>query len=172
MTTLSIPRRSEIRGAVLVGGTGLAALVAGKMVTQPPRARMLLAVALVGLFSVLALRTPRAVMFAVIVWLALLGTLRRIWAIDYTGSLGDVLLLVAPLVWAALGLVAIHYGALRSCTRLTTAFLALAGLLALSALNPLQGSLTVGVAGALLTVGPMMAFLVGRALVDDATMLR
>ena len=82
------------------------------------------------------------------------------------------LLLVAPAAWFLLAAVAVSRGALRQRTALATTVLVLTGLLTISAVNPLQGGLTVGLGGLLLVVPSMLAFWVGRSLVDDRTLRR
>lgn len=151
--------------------SGLAVLIfagaVGALVAQPGGLR--LAVAAAGLLLVfVALQVPRSVVVGLIVWLVALGTVRRIASgVSPKEAYGDPLLLVGAAAWVTLGVAATRRGAFARRSRLTNAVLSLGAVLLLSAFNPLQGGLTVGLSGALLVVVPMAAFLVGRALVDE-----
>jgi len=73
------------------------------------------------------------------------------------------------MVLFVLFLIAVERGAMQNLTSLSKAVLWLTIALAVSALNPLQGGLSVGLGGALLVVVPMLAFWVGRSLLDERT---
>lgn len=155
----------------LAGGAAIVAAAAatGAAVAEPAGLRLAVAGAAGLVLVVAALRLPTSTVLGVLItWLVSLGLVRRLTSgVSPKEAWGDPLLLVGAAVWVALALLAVRSGALRRRTPLTNAVLILGGLLALSALNPLQGGLTVGLSGALLVVVPMVAFLVGRALVDD-----
>lgn len=172
--TVSAPMGSVTRrGLVFWVLAGAASLMAGWLVPAPAYVRLVLTAAALGLLAVLTVRTPRLVLGLLIGWLAVLGLLRRlVTTVGSAGSLGDPLLLVAPAVWMLLAAVAVSRGALRARTALSTTVLVLTGLLTASVVNPLQGGLTVGLGGWLLVVPPMLAFWVGRSLVDDVTLRR
>lgn len=146
-----------------------AALVAGAMVSQPSLLRVAMGAVGAFLLAMAALRLPaRWALGMLVTWMAALGLVRRLTSgVSPKEAWGDPLLFVGATVWVVLALTAVHHGALRERTRLTTAVGALGAMLAISALNPEQGGLTVGLSGALLVVVPMLAFLVGRALLDD-----
>jgi hypothetical protein len=142
-------------------------LVLGAATTSPSFVRG--AVALSAFFAVVmvVLRAPRQVAVGLLVWLALLGSLRRM--LLGTGSPGDndPLLLVAPAVLIVLVVVAARRGAFRSRTPLANAILVLSGLLLVGTLNPLQGGIAAGFAGLLFVLVPILWFWVGRTLLDD-----
>jgi len=145
----------------------------GLMVGTPAGIRIALALPVAVLVVVFGLRAPRAVLVCLVVWFVALGTTRRLVSgVSAKETYGDPLLLVGTVAWTILAVVAIRRGALQSRDRLTTAVLILAGLLGVSALNPLQGGLAVGLSGALAVVVPMAAFLVGRSLVDGKLLRR
>ena len=116
-----------------------------------------------------AVQTPRRALYGLVIWLAVLGLVRRLTTSfgSTIGPLGDPLLLIGPLLLVALFLMAVRRGALRDLTTLSKLVLAFTVVLALSAVNPLQGGLSVGLAGAMLVVVPMLAFWVGRSLMDE-----
>lgn len=171
MTSL-VATRSSIRRATLAVAIVAVSGFVGLQLAAPGMPRLVLAGAACGLFGALALRAPRFALLGLVVWLAALGSMRRILAVRDLIGLGDPLLLVATVTWVALAVVAVKHGALRHRSALTAAVLVLIGLLALSALNPIQGGLVVGLAGVFLIVVPMLAFLVGRALVDERLLRR
>jgi hypothetical protein len=145
------------------------AVVAGAMVSRPSLLRVALGATGAFLLAMVAVRLPaRWVLGVLVTWMVALGLVRRLTSdISPKAAWGDPLLFIGASVWLVLALTAVHKGALRERSGLSTAVVALGLLLAVSALNPLQGGLTVGLSGALLVVVPMLAFLVGRALLDD-----
>jgi hypothetical protein len=69
-----------------------------------------------------------------------------------------------------LTIVAVQRGAFRRRTWLANAVLVFCGFTLLGTVNPLQGSVLVGVAGLLFTLVPLLGFWIGRSLCDDRTM--
>lgn len=173
MTGVVAGRPSNGTMAQVAAAFGVA-VASGLAVSQPSGVRLALAGAAALPLVFASLRLPlRVVLPALVTWLVMLGTVRRLTSgISGKEAWGDPLLLVGAAVWVVLGLRAVQNGALRRRSSLTQVVLALASLLAFSALNPLQGGLTVGLSGALLVVVPMAAFLVGRSLVDDRQLHR
>jgi hypothetical protein len=84
----------------------------------------------------------------------------------------DLLLLVGPAAVMVLFLVAARNGAFQKRTTFANAVLVLSLLVLLGAINPLQGSLTAGLAGLLFMLVPTLGFWIGRVLCDDATLKR
>ncbi len=152
--------------------TLLSGLVLGAATTSPSSVRA--AVALSGFLAaaVVFLRAPRQAVLGLLVWLAVLGSIRRILLGTGTPDGNDPLLLVAPALLAVLVIIAARRGAFRSRTRLTNAVLVLNGLLLLGTINPLQGGFAVGLAGLLFVLVPVLWFWVGRALLDDRLLVR
>lgn len=148
-------------------------LLIGAVLTHESLVRIAIAASVVVLLVAVGLRSPRLLLFALLLWLPALGLLRRlVTTLGAADPLGDPLLLVAPAAWVLLAAVAVSRGALRQRTGLATTVLVLTLLFTVSVVNPLQGELTIGLAGLLLVVPPMLAFWVGRSLVDDPTLRR
>src|SRR5579872_6475379 len=83
---------------------------------------------------------PQTLLASLVVWLAFLALLRRLVSLN-AGSTGtDPLLLIGPLAFAALLLIALQTGALSRLTPLSKSVLALNLLTLVEAANPLQGS--------------------------------
>lgn len=159
------------RSALVASMVVAVATAAGLLLTSPASVRIGVALGISVLAGVVALRKSRLVLYALPIWLVGLGTLRRLTSgLEDVAPTTDALLAIGPVAFVLLGGLAISDGALNHRTPLTTATVGLIGLLALSALNPRQGGLTVGFAGAAVVVAPMLAFLVGRSLVTDRTM--
>lgn len=145
----------------------------GALVASPGGVRLGVALAATLVLVSLALRSAGLVLAPLVVWFVLLGLARRlILGVNAQETYGDPLLLVGAGTWVVLALLALHRGALVNRGRFTRAVLVLISLLAVSALNPLQGGLAVGLGGALLVVVPMAAFFVGRSLIPDALLQR
>ncbi len=151
------------------------AMVLGAGLTHHTLVRILFLIAGIPGVVGLALVAPVTLVVTLAVWLAALGLVRRLvdsTAGAVTGGFGDPLLLIAPMVLVVLTAVAVRRGALRDRSRLANAVLALSALALVEAGNPLQGSPLVGVAGLLFILVPMLAFWVGRSLVDDTAFRR
>jgi hypothetical protein len=162
--------RPQALGASLV--VAMAAVV-GLLVASPGGLRIATALTVALALILIAFRLPQAVWYLLVVWSVSLGLVRRlISSVSPKEPSGDPLLLVGGAVWVALLALAVERGAFANRTRLTTAVLVLWSLLLVSAVNPLQGGLAVGLAGSLVVVVPMSAFFVGRALVDDRLLSR
>ncbi|MDQ3463111.1 MAG: hypothetical protein M3471_08825, partial [Actinomycetota bacterium] len=140
----------------------LAGLVLGAATTSPSFVRGAVALSAFLAVVMVVLRAPRQAAVGLLVWLVVLGSLRRM--LLGTGSPGDndPLLLVAPAVLIVLVVVAARRGAFRSRTPLANAILVLSGLLLVGTLNPLQGGIAAGFAGLLFVLVPILWFWVGR----------
>ena len=170
MTILALARNPRRDSAVLVTALAAAAvsLLVGAAVSHPNLVRIAVAFPVVCLLVGIATNSPRLALCGLMAWLAVLGLVRRL--LTTVGSprpLGDPLLLVGPLMLLVLFVIAVERGALKELTRLSRAVLGLTVVLIISAVNPLQGGLTVGLSGILLVVVPMLAFWVGRSLLDE-----
>ncbi|MGH9279839.1 MAG: hypothetical protein ACRD12_17285 [Acidimicrobiales bacterium] len=119
------------------------------------------------LLCVVCFRAPSFTIIALVVWLAVLATIRRMLLGAGAGGDQDVLLLVGPVTVGVLVAVGARAGAFRSLTPLAKGVLVLSALVTMSALNPLQGGPTVGLAGLLFVLVPMLWFWIGRSVVDD-----
>lgn len=165
-----VPNRLVI-GAVVAGSV----FALGVAVAHDVLLRVVLLVAIAPVVVGLALVAPATLVVVLAVWLTALGLIRRLvdtTAGAVTGGFGDPLLLVAPMVLVVLAAVAMRRGAFRDRSRLANAVLALSVLALVEAGNPLQGSPLVGVAGLLFMLVPMLAFWVGRSLLDDTRLKR
>ncbi len=159
--------------ALLMVAIATVVVVAGVAASSPEVSRIAIAASAALFGLAIAVGYPRAALGILVVWLAALGLTRRLTTgIATSFQLGDPLILVGAGVLAVLTAVAIRGGALSRRTRLTSSVLLLMAVLTLSALNPAQGGIAVGLAGVLLVVVPMLAFFIGRALVDDDLLRR
>lgn len=145
----------------------LVGLALGAATTLPGFLRLAVAAPLTALALVITIGNPRRSVLLLVVWLATFGTLRRMLLGAEAAADEDPLLLVAPLVVGGLLLVAIRQGAFRQRSPLANAVLLLSGLIAASALNPLQGGPAVGFAGLLFVLVPPLWFWIARTVVDD-----
>ena len=119
-----------------------------------------LVVAIVG-------RSTRGTLIGLAVWLVALGLVRRLVSSGTGASVShDPLLLVGPAALGALFIVSASRGAFRRKTPLASSVLLLSLLALVEAFNPLQGGFLIGLGGLLLVMFPMLAFWVGRVLVD------
>lgn len=171
-------RRAPTRFAAALSGVGPFVLIAVAVVavgiasTTPAFFRVAMAVPAAALIFATLLKSPRRAVIVLLVWLAVLGTVRRLLISSGASGDSDPLLLVAPAVVGLLVVVAARQGAFRDQTRLTKHVLILSALVLFAALNPLQGSLAGGAAGLLFVLVPVLWFWIGRSLLDDALLYR
>lgn len=151
---------------------GAISVATGWLLASPQSLRLAIlvvaALAIVGIGS----RIPRTLLLLMVVWLTALGFLRRVVTVGAGTTATDPLLLIGPLALGALLVVAARSEAFRRLTTLSKAVLVLNLLTLLGALNPVQGSVNAGLAGLIFVLMPVLAFWVGRALVDDRTLRR
>ena len=178
MTTRAVALQTRRRAADLALPAGFvmfavaAALAFGVMIQEPTRVRI--AVGSTAGLAALALGrySPRHLLYAVVVWLTLLGLLRRVVTLDAPPSKADPILLVGPFALGLLALAAIDRGVGGRRSFLTKSVFALQVLIILGALNPLQRSPLGGIAGLLFVLVPTFGFWIGRGLCDDRTLAR
>lgn len=140
---------------------------------DPARARLAAAGVALLCVAVFFLNSSRHLLFATLVWLSVLGLVRRLLDEVSPRPGLDPVLLVSPL---ALGLLVLFawrsanaYGAPNG---LTKAVLTFSALVLIGAVNPLQGSVFGGLAGLLFVLVPTFGFWIGRAICDDRTLAR
>jgi hypothetical protein len=171
--TVALPQPARLyagRIAWLAAITG-SSLMAGRLVDNPAFLRLAFAGVFLLLVVVVGLRAPRGLLVGLVIWLIVLALFRRLLLSASAAGPADPLLLVEPLALVVLTFVAAERGAFRSLTTLSKLVLAYAALVLLSAFNPLQGSVVAGVS-ALIFFVPLLAFWVGRSLVDDGLLRR
>jgi hypothetical protein len=165
-----VTRRLPLGGSGILASVLFGALVLGRLAIDPLTLRIAMTAVSIPLVIALGFRSPRQLLFTLVCWLAVLGTVRRMVGLAAGSSKADVLLLIAPVALGVLVLVAGGRGAFRDMTPLSKSVLGLCLLVLLSALNPLQGGLLAGVAGLLFVLVPMLGFWIGRGLCDDETL--
>ena len=112
-------------------------------------------------------RSTRGTLIGLAIWLVALGLVRRLISSGTGASVShDPLLLVGPAALGALFIISVGRGAFRQRTPLASSVLLLSLLALVEAFNPLQGGFLIGLGGLLLVLFPMLAFWVGRVLVD------
>lgn len=155
-----------------LAAAGVAAAALGRFVADPLSLRLAIVAALTALAVGAAATSPRALLFGLVAWLAALALFRRLVDTIAADTSNDVLLLVGPLVLVLLVATAAENGGFARRGLLANAVLVLSALTLAGAANPLQGSLSAGLAGLLFVLVPLLAFWVGRGLCDDRTLRR
>jgi hypothetical protein len=148
----------------------LGAVAVGRLAAEPSAVKIALAATVVPLAIGIGFLVPRVLLLALPFWLVGLGLLRRIAALSASPSKTDLLLVVGPVAWTILVLVAARRGAFAHPTTLSKGVLALSLLAVASSLVPVSGSFVAGPAGLIFVLVPMLAFWVGRGLLDDRTL--
>jgi hypothetical protein len=169
-------RASDLRGGLarigLVAATSLGLLYAGRALVDPTQARLVMAGSVIALLVGIGLRSPRSLLYGLVVWLAVLGLVRRLAAEVSPTPQSDPLLLVEAAAVGTLLIVAAARGAFANLSALAKAVFALSLLVLLGAVNPLGGNLSAGFGSLYLILIPMLAFWVGRSICDDRTLAR
>jgi hypothetical protein len=133
-----------------------------------------IALVLIVLPIVVALtwQSPRMMLGILPIWMVMLGLVRRLTlgGGNITFS-GDPVLIIGPIIILLLFLTAIGRGAFQRRTRLSSVVATFCILALVEALNPGQRLLT-GLGGLLFILVPMLAFWIGRALVDELLALQ
>ena len=145
--------------------------VAGAGIAESNLQRLTVAAAIAAALGMAAVIAPDKALLGLAGWLVALGTLRRLAPGSELAGLGDPLLLVGPAVLLILLMTTPARGGSRRFSVLAYSVLAFQVLAVLSALNPLQGGLQVGLAGLLFVPAPVLGFWVGRA-VEERTVAR
>jgi hypothetical protein len=166
-----IRRRELTKWISSVVGLAGVAVVTGRLASGGTSFRLALAGCLLLItLGIWALR-PTALLYLLVAWTVVLGGLRRVVSYGVGFSAGsDPLLLIAPFAVILVAGAALRAGAAHPRTKLSQGVVVLTVLIGLSALNPLQGSPTAGVASLIFFV-PVAAFWAGRR-IDDATLRR
>lgn len=123
-----------------------------------------MAVSVFGILYFLIARSPKMGMSLLLIYLALIGGVRR-WLIPDFGWTGlDPLILVMPALAAAPFLGIVLRRRVPRDTPIAKVMFWLMVIMCLQIFNPLQGGLLVGFAGALFYIVPLMWYYMGRAL--------
>lgn len=111
----------------------------------------------------LAAMRPQTAIVVTFIYLALMGDLRR-YLVTTSGIVSnDPLLLIGPVVAGLLLLMAMARHELSVRSHLSKLLLALMIIMGVEMLNPLQGGITVGVAGAIFFMVPLLWYWIGQA---------
>jgi hypothetical protein len=121
----------------------------------------------------LAWLSPRTMLSVLPVWMVMLGLVRRLTpGGGNTTFSGDPVLIIGPVILILLFFIAVNRGALEHRTRLSNVVAAFGAIALLEAANPHQPSLLTGLGGLLFILVPMLAFWIGRALLDEVLALQ
>lgn len=159
--------RSAVRQLLLALTASFGFIYLGHALVDPTKARLVIAAAVMAVLGGVGIRSPRALLYGLVVWLAVLGVVRRLAADLGPAPQSDPLLVVEALAVAILLVVAAARGAFSELSGLARSVLALSVLILLAAFNPIGGSLTAGFGSLFLILVPMLAFWIARALCDD-----
>jgi len=125
--------------------------------------QMFSAVVLGLVLAGLALLRPEAGIVATLIYLAVVGDIRRYLVSSVGVVSNDPMLLVAPSVVCLLVAIALTRRRMMLRTPESKIILVLCGVMALEMINPLQGGIMVGAAGALFSLVPLMWFWIGQS---------
>ena len=140
--------------------------------TTPVGQRGLLALVWFGLLGMLLVFSPRVGVSGLLVFLCVVGGMRR-WLIPLLGwTSTDPLVLVAPAIAVLCLLNLLATRLLPRDTRLSRLLLWLLALMTLEILNPMQGGISVGLAGILFYMVPILWYYLGRKYVSAALLER
>jgi hypothetical protein len=169
----TIPSPHRQREVICLGAAGVfAATVVLAGAASPTHTRAALTVAGIWLVAGIGLAVPEALLFVLVPWLVVLGSVRRIASLAFPAGHADPLLLIAPTAVAVLFLAAVARKGLSVRTTLAKAAFVIALLAVLETVNPAQGGVSTGAAGLLFLLVPIAGFWIGRVFCDDRTFAR
>jgi len=152
---------------------GAAALfVLAYLAAEPSELRLSIALELALLAVAVGVVWPERILYGLVAWLVVLGLVRRLLTLVVAEPAHDPLLLVEPFVVGLLLLGAIRQGAFERRSALATSVAVVSAIIAVSAINPAQGGLSVGLAGLLFLLVPTLGFWIGRTLCTDVVFRR
>ncbi|MEO7715360.1 MAG: hypothetical protein ABIY70_04110 [Capsulimonas sp.] len=158
----------RFRNILLIGGAAVMGLgaMAPAFMGAPLAGRGVLAAVLMLLLIVLVRMSPSVGLNATLIYLVLMGWMRRAMTpyVDWVDM--DPLLVVAPGVALVYGGAALWNTRGKSLTKYTKHLLALLVVMVLEIFNPIQGGISVGIFGALFYIVPILWFFVGRDMLD------
>jgi len=125
--------------------------------------QIIVAALLVSLGVVGVLLKPNIVIVATFIFLPLLGDVRRYISLGAGRTTNDPLILVGPAMAAMLFARLLFERRIRPDTPLAKLVATLMIMMTLEIFNPLQGGITVGIAGALYFLVPLLWFWIGRS---------
>jgi hypothetical protein len=113
-------------------------------------------------------QSPRTAVTVLPVWMVMLGLVRRLTPGGGNITLsGDPVLLIGPIIILLLFFTALARGGFQNRTRLASVVASFSALAFVEAFNPKQGSLLTGLSGLLFILVPMLAFWIGRCLLEE-----
>ena len=158
-TGLSAAARWVIFALIVIG-----IVLSPQLLTTPVGQRGVLAASVGGMIFMLLIKSPRDGVLMTLIYLGILGGLRR-WLIPAFGwAPQDPLVLVQAAVIGLYFSFVLVSRRLDWDTRLSRCLGWLLGLMVLEIVNPLQGGITVGIAGVLFMLVPVLWYYAGRRL--------
>jgi len=149
---------------ILLMALSVAALGSRYLIASSLGQHAVLALGFFGILFGLMLYTPLQGVQAALIYLALLGGLRR-WLIPALGWTPlDVMVLVSPVLVFLYAADLWRKHRIARGTRLSRLLVFLLAVMVFQILNPVQGGLTVGLGGAIFYIVPLLWFYVGNAL--------
>ena len=164
--TVSIPSVAQIPSATRVWVVALVALAPAFWLFWHGQLNILVSAAIFLLLLTTTTVSPSVGICTTIAYLFLLGDIRRIFGSLLGFPKLDPLLLVGPAVSAALGIPILIR--LRLKDGISKAVFALMVMMTLEIVNPRQGSIVVGLSGAMFYLVPMFWFWIGRRYGTDS----
>lgn len=164
--------RTGLRGFAGVALVAVSILAVAYVSAEPTQFRTAVALGTILIAVAIGVAWPELLLYGLAAWLVGLGLARRVLTLIAPSPPHDPLLLVEPAAVAVLLLVVLQRASAPPRTALTTTVAVVSAIVALSAFNPAQGSLTVGVAGLLFLLVPTMGFWIGRTICTDAVFAR
>jgi len=143
-----------------------ALVIVGGIVTET--VRPVITVTLLGVFVSIAVVDVRTSIVAVLVYLILLGDIRKWLSAQFGGAGADVLLVLGGVFALIICANAFAKQQIKFNTAMSKWVLALMAVMVLQIFNPGQGSLMAGVVGAMFVLVPFMWYWVGRTYANEA----
>jgi hypothetical protein len=145
--------------SILIGLTAVGFAAVGMFLILTGHFTILAAAASLGIFLVVFVTNPGLSIFVVLIFLFLLGDLRRIISLSGDAPRTDPMLLVGPVFAILVALPILMHPPLKD--PLAKAVLALMAIMMVEVVNPGQGSVVYGATGAIYYIVPLLWFWIG-----------
>ncbi|RUS45268.1 O-antigen ligase [Cohnella sp. AR92] len=161
-----------LQRGMVIGGLLAASALLGWAVLNPGSVRLLITVTLVIMFAAIQIKSPRAAILSLMVFLPFVGHIRRVLIPVAGWNTLDALLVVSPIVVLLLSLnwltrKYILREEIEGDTKLFKMVRIMLVIDLLQVFNPLQGSLFVGLSGIIYYIVPILMMILGREYLNE-----
>ncbi|THF74903.1 hypothetical protein [Cohnella fermenti] len=161
-----------LQQGIIIGALLAVSALLGRVALHPGSVRLLITATVVVVFAAIQIKSPRAALLSLMVFLPFVGFIRRALIPVAGWNSLDTLLVISPIVVLLLSLnwltrKYIQREAIEDDTKLFKLVRVMLVIDLIQVFNPLQGSLFVGLSGIIYYIVPILMMLLGREYLND-----